>query len=70
VASFWTRNQKGTYRQQQPEESGIVKSPFFPGLWLDVSALLAGQMQQVLAVLNSVINSESHRESFEQSSLM
>ena len=56
----------GTYRQQQPDESGILKSPFFTGLWLDVSALLAGQMQQVLAVLNSGINSGQHREFVEQ----
>jgi Uma2 family endonuclease len=62
----WYVWEQGTYRQQQPDESGILKSPFFPGLWLDVSALLEGQMQQVLAVLNSGMNSGQYQEFVEQ----
>jgi Uma2 family endonuclease len=62
----WYVWEEGTYRQQQPDESGILKSPFFPGLWLDVSALLEGQMQQVLAVLNSGMNSGQYQEFVEQ----
>ena len=60
---IWTG---GTYQQLSPDESGIVKSPFFPGLWLDVSALLAGEMQQVLSVLNSGISSSEHQSFVEQ----
>jgi hypothetical protein len=37
------------------------KSPFFAGLWLDVSALLAGNRQQVLTVLQEGINSPEHQ---------
>ena len=60
---MWT---EGTYQQLSPDESGILKSPFFPGLWLDVSALLAEEMQQVLTVVNSGINSGQHQEFVEQ----
>jgi hypothetical protein len=52
---------EGNYEQLSPDESGILKSPFFPGLWLDVSALLAGEMQQVLSVLNLGISSSEHQ---------
>jgi Uma2 family endonuclease len=57
----WYVWREGNYQQLSPDESGILKSPFFPGLWLDVSALLAGEMQQVLSVLNSGINSSEHQ---------
>jgi len=57
---------EGTYQQQPADESGILKSPFFPGLWLDVSALLAGEMQQVLSTLNLGINSSEHQVFVEQ----
>jgi Uma2 family endonuclease len=60
---MWT---EGTYQQLSPDESGILKSPFFPGLWLDVSALLAGEMQQVLSALKSGINSSEHKTFVEQ----
>lgn len=53
--------QEGRYQQQQVDESGILKSPFFPGLWLEVSALLAGEIQQVLSVLNSGLASYEHQ---------
>ena len=63
----WYVWQEGRYDQQQPDDvAGILKSPFFPGLWLDVSALLAGEMQQVLSVLNSGIASEEHQEFVKQ----
>ncbi|AFZ44896.1 protein of unknown function DUF820 [Halothece sp. PCC 7418] len=61
--NIWT---EGTYQEQQADESGILKSPFFPGLWLDVSALLAGEMQQVLSVLNSGISSSEHKAFVDQ----
>jgi Uma2 family endonuclease len=62
----WYVWQEGTYQEQQADESGILKSPFFLGLWLDLSALLAGEMQQVLSVLNSGISSSEHQTFVEQ----
>lgn len=56
----WYELREGEYRLQEPDENGILKSWVFPGLWLDVQALLAGQMQRVLAVLQEGIISQEH----------
>jgi Uma2 family endonuclease len=39
------------YVELPPDEAGILRSTVFPGLWLDVPALLADDMAQVLATL-------------------
>jgi len=57
----WYIWREGTYQQLSPDEAGVLKSPFFPGLWLNVSALLAGEMPSVLSVLNSGISSREHQ---------
>ncbi|MEH2390594.1 MAG: hypothetical protein V7K21_02610 [Nostoc sp.] len=44
-----------------PNTSGIIESQVFPGLWLDVSALVVGNMQQVLAVLDKGLTSVEHQ---------
>jgi Uma2 family endonuclease len=62
----WYIWEEGSYQQQPPDESGIIKSPFFLGLWLNVSALLRGEMQQVLATLNSGLESQEHQRFVEQ----
>lgn len=64
MLKLWYTWQEGTYQQQQACE--ILKSPFFPGLWLDVSALLAGEIQQVLSLLNSGLASCEHQVFVEQ----
>lgn len=43
-----------------PDADGVVQSQVFPGLWLAVPALLAGNMVEVLAVLQSGLNSSEH----------
>ncbi|GAB4284222.1 MAG: Uma2 family endonuclease [Oscillatoriaceae cyanobacterium] len=58
----WYVLDEGEYRQQQPDSSGILASPFFRGLRLDVQALLSGNMQQVLAVLQAGLGSQSHQD--------
>jgi Uma2 family endonuclease len=57
----WFVLQEGEYRLQAPNESGVLSSQVFPGLQLEVNALLAGDMQQVLAVLQQGIDSEAHQ---------
>ncbi len=57
----WYVLQKGEYVQQQPDKSGILYSQIFPGLQLAVEALLAGEMNRVLAVLQQGIDSEVHQ---------
>ncbi|HEY9647796.1 MAG TPA: Uma2 family endonuclease [Chroococcidiopsis sp.] len=57
----WFSLQDGDYIALQPDADGIIRSQIFPGLWLDVSALLQGNMQQVLAVLQAGISSAEHQ---------
>lgn len=40
----------------------MIKSRVFPGLWLDVKALLSGNMAQVLLVLQQGINCQEHTD--------
>ena len=42
-------------------QDGVIKSSVFPGLWLDVAAMLAGDMPKVLAVLQQGLASEAHQ---------
>jgi hypothetical protein len=37
----------------EPDESGVIQSQIFPGLWLAVEAMIAGEMTEVLAVLQA-----------------
>ena len=62
----WQVWEEGRYRQQSVSESGVLKSSSFPGLWLDVSALLRGEMSQVLAILNSGLASQEHQRFVQQ----
>ena len=53
----WFVLQDGQYVALLPDEDGITRSRIFPGLWLDRSALLAGNMKQVLTVLQLGVRS-------------
>jgi Uma2 family endonuclease len=57
----WYVLDEGEYVQQQPDASGILHSQVFPGLQLAIEALLSGEMQPVLAVLQQGISSAAHR---------
>ncbi|MBN3898276.1 MAG: Uma2 family endonuclease [Nostoc sp. NOS(2021)] len=65
----WFSLQNGEYVALIPNASGIIQSQVFPGLWLDVSALVAGNMQQVLAVLQKGLNSVEHQMFIQQISI-
>jgi Uma2 family endonuclease len=56
----WFALQNGDYVSLQPNPQGVICSQVFPGLWLDVLAMLQGNMQQVLATLQTGINSADH----------
>ena len=43
-------------------ENGVICSLVFPGLWLDISAMLVGDMARVLAVLQQGLASEAHQQ--------
>lgn len=53
----WFSLQNGDYVPLLPDEDGIIRSQVFPGLWLDVAAMLEGNMPQVLSALQAGINS-------------
>jgi Uma2 family endonuclease len=47
----WFSLQDGEYVSLPVDEDGIVRSLVFPGLWLAINSMLAGDMARVLAVL-------------------
>ncbi|MBD2502247.1 Uma2 family endonuclease [Anabaena azotica] len=57
----WFSLQDDEYQTLTTDEAGIIKSQVFPGLWLDVAALVAGNMQQVLTVLQQGLTSAEHQ---------
>jgi hypothetical protein len=57
----WFVLENGEYIQLQPDDAGIIRSRVFPGLWLAVNELLAGNMKQVLQVLQSGLESVEHQ---------
>ncbi|KAM3090104.1 Uma2 family endonuclease [Phormidesmis sp. 146-35] len=56
----WFYLQEGEYVPLPVEEDGVIRSLVFPGLWLAVEDLLAGNMVQVLAVLQAGLASAEH----------
>ena len=58
----WFKLQDGEFLLQKPDNRGLYKSSVFPGLWLDATALLAGQQAKVLAVAQQGLASGEHQE--------
>jgi hypothetical protein len=52
----------GQYEPLPSGDDGVRRSEVFPGLWLDTDALLASNMQRVLAVLQQGIDAPQHAE--------
>jgi Uma2 family endonuclease len=48
----WCRLREGRYRPLQPDAHGATEGEVFPGLRLDVTAMLAGDRARVRAALN------------------
>lgn len=57
----WYLLTDGEYQLQSPDDGGILESRTFPGLRLDVTALLKGDMRSVLFALQRGIESDGHR---------
>lgn len=56
----WFALKRKKYIALEPHADGTLRSEQFPGLWLDVTALLAGDMAKVLATLQQGIASPEH----------
>lgn len=62
----WYRLTEGEYKLLNVNADGVLCSQVFPGLWLDVSALLAGNLAQVLAVCQQGLTTVEHRQFVKQ----
>ncbi len=58
----WFRLSEGTYIKIEPNAEGMISSQVFPGLWLDPTALLAGNMARVLSILQQGLATTEHQE--------
>ena len=56
----WFALKRKKYVALKPQADGTLRSEVFPGLWLDVPALLAGDLAKVLATLQQGIASPEH----------
>jgi Uma2 family endonuclease len=62
----WFCLEQGEYLDLPADADGTLRSRVFPGLWLAVTDLLAGNMQQVLSVLQTGVRSPEHSEFIQQ----
>jgi Uma2 family endonuclease len=62
----WFRLREGRYIRLQPDEQGIIKSEVYPGLWLDINALLTGNLAKVFEILQQGIATKEHQDFIEQ----
>lgn len=56
----WFQLVDGQYAAIAPDPDDILRSRVFPGLWLDVESLLAGDLAQVLDVLQRGLKTAEH----------
>lgn len=62
----WFVLQGKKYRRMPKDKDGIYRSKVFPGLWLDPQALIDGDLQHVLKVVQDGVQSEEHRKFVER----
>jgi Uma2 family endonuclease len=58
----WFALRQGQYEKLPADSDGIIRSDVFPGLWLHGPALLAGDMAQVLKVLEQGVRTKEHAD--------
>ena len=56
----WFVLRAGQYERLVPDAEGLLRSEIFPGLWLDVAALLRGDVAGVLAAVQRGLASPEH----------
>ena len=57
----WFRLEAGEFVLVEPDADGTIRSRAFPGLWLAASALLAGNMMEVLNQVQVGLASPEHQ---------
>jgi Uma2 family endonuclease len=58
----WFQLQAGKYHRLEPDENGLMHSRVFPGLRLDVAALLAGDLAKVVAAVKVGTETAEHAD--------
>ena len=58
---YWWQLQAGDYVSLEPDDAGVMRSQVFPGLWLDVPALLQGNLTQVMETLHQGLQAVEHK---------
>jgi Uma2 family endonuclease len=56
----WFVLRQGQYVRQVPDAQGLLRSDVFPGLWLDATALVQGDLARVLAVVQQGVSTPEH----------
>lgn len=56
----WFELKKGRCESLPPREDGIICSKVFPGLWLDLNALLAGDLPELFAAVDRGTATDEH----------
>lgn len=59
---YWFVLQEVEYHRVSPDADGVISSRVYPGLWLDVTALLRGDLARVLAMVQQGVASAEHAE--------
>ena len=57
----WFALVEGRYELMPTDDRGRIRSQVFPGLWLDVPALLGGDLPKVFAAVDEGAASPEHR---------
>lgn len=57
----WFELVDGRYELLATDDRGRLRSKVFPGLWLDVAALLEGDLAKVFASVDDGAGTEEHR---------
>ncbi len=58
----WFVLREGNYQPLAPDAGGLLKSLVFPGLWLDVAALVRNDLAAAVAAANLGLASPEHAE--------
>ena len=56
----WFIRRADRFEELSPGEDGIIRSETFPGLWLDPIALVAGDLDRLIDVLNQGLATPEH----------
>ncbi len=56
----WYVLREGAYEELSADDAGVVRSEVFPGLWLDVTAMVGDDLSKVVEILDGGLASAEH----------